>query len=89
MVVIHDTEMEQMGLQKGNAQRVMRERTAQARRAPLPAKNYRVDSPSTASGDDTSGSKTFHSPLKGIGSGPVGPFFVLFAFMVRRFRKKR
>lgn len=87
MVVVQDEMMENMGIQKRNADRVARERAAQARRAPMASKNYRVDRPSPSSGKDGSGSTVFKSPLKGIGSGPVGPLFVGLALWMKR-RKK-
>lgn len=83
MVVLDEQEMEGIGMQRRNADRTNRERTAQQQRQAAPAKNYRVDN--TPDGGMFKGA---HS--SNIGSGPVGPWFLLIAlaagFIVRRKR---
>jgi Ca-activated chloride channel family protein len=81
MVVLDEQEMEGLGLQRRNADRVQRERAAQKQRLTAPVKSYRVDN--NKSGGTFNGAK---SP--GVGSGPVGPWFIALlagcAFLVRR-----
>jgi Ca-activated chloride channel family protein len=69
MVVLNDTALEGAGLQRTNLQRVQTERAAQQQRTAAPVKNYSADSGTTF--------QNRSSP--GIGTGPVGPFFLLFA----------
>ena len=70
MVVLDDQEMESMGIQRHNAQRVAKERAAQQQRQQAPVKNYRVD--------NNQKSPTFKgNSSPGIGSGPVGPWFLV------------
>lgn len=78
MVVAREAEMEHYGIDRNNADRVYRERKAQAEKANKPATNYRTDNRSSSSGM-FNGSRS-HS----VGSGPVGPLFVLVALMIRR-----
>lgn len=87
MVVLSEAQMEEAGIQRRNADRVNRERTAQQQRQTQPVQSYRVDqnkqNPSGNSG-------TFdgrRSPGFGSGSGPVGPLFVGLAAWLGR--KKR
>ncbi len=78
MLVVQDDVLENESIQRRNQQRVTREREAQARRASQPVKNYRVDR----------GQQTFQKrSAPGIGTGPVGPLFILLAWWARR-RKK-
>lgn len=81
MVVLDEQEMEGYGIQRNNSNRSLRERTAQHQRSAGPVKNYRVDN--KQSGGTFKGAK---SP--GIGSGPVGPWFLALIFgcavLVRR-----
>ncbi len=87
MVVVK--EMETMGIDRKNAQRVYTERKAQEKRSSRPAQNYRVNNSRGNSGGKTSGKDMFNrSRSHNIGSGPVGPLFVGFAFWLRR-RKNR
>lgn len=90
MVVIHDDVLENQGLQRRNADRVDRERQARARRSTQAPKNYRVDKKPSSSSPSNNGSdsSTFRSPSIGIGSGPVGPLFVIFAIMLQRLRRR-
>ncbi|MGA1871185.1 MAG: VIT domain-containing protein [bacterium] len=76
MLVIRDEEIEDLGIQRLNAQRVYNERQAQAGRAQAPVKNYRVDKKDGM----------FHgSPAPNIGSGPIGwVFLFIAAFILRR-----
>lgn len=82
MVVVSETEMENYGMDRSNADRVYREREAQANKAKQPATNHRVDNRSSSSGM-FNGSRS-HS----VGSGPVGPLFLLVAVMIKRKRKQ-
>ena len=78
-----------VGLQRRNAERVARERQAQATRAAQPVKSYRVDKPAPASGDGAKGHSLFGGRSFGVGSGPVGPLFLGLAYLLRRRKKKR
>jgi Ca-activated chloride channel family protein len=82
MVVLSEEEMENEGIQRRNADRVQRERSAQTQRQSAPVKNYRVDN-SSGNGGMFNGRSA-----PGIGSGPVGPLFVAVAYWIRR-RKMR
>jgi len=83
MVVLDDQEIEGLGIQRNNAKRVNKERKAQQQRNSTQVKNYRVDN--TQSGGMFKGVR---SP--GVGSGPVGPWFLVVLFgcgwLVRRKR---
>ena len=77
MVVMDDETLEGEGLQRRNLQRVQTERAAQQQRATEPVRNYRADNGSTF--------QNRSSP--GLGSGPVGPLFVILAgWLARRKR---
>ena len=82
MVVVEDDEMEKESLARSNTQRVARERKAQQARNGQPVKNYRADDPAADGGMFNN-----HS-APGIGSGPVGPLFLVMACWLRR-RSKR
>lgn len=89
MVVVRDEVFENEGIQKHNADRVQKERTAQAARTNAPVKSYRVDNSGTASNQSNSSGGMFGGKSSpGLGSGPVGPFFVWGAYWLRR-RKQR
>lgn len=78
MVVMDDETLEGEGLQRRNLQRVQTERTAQQQRVTAPVKSYRADNGSTF--------QNRSSP--GLGTGPVGPLFLLLAgWLARRKRK--
>jgi len=83
MVVLDEQEVEGLGIQRNNAKRVNKERKAQQRRNSTQVKNYRVDN--TQNGGMFKGAR---SP--GVGSGPVGPWFLVVLFgcgwLVRRKR---
>jgi len=67
--------LENEGIQRRNQQRVTRERQAQQRRAAKPVRSYRVDQ----------GQQTFQDrSAPGIGTGPVGPLFILLAWWAKR-----
>ncbi len=75
MVVMDDETLEGEGLQRRNLQRVQIERAAQQQRAAAPIKSYRADNGSTFD----------NRPSPGIGTGPVGPLFLLLSgWLVRR-----
>ncbi len=78
MVVLDDETLEGEGLQRRNLQRVQTERTAQQQRAATPAKSYRADN----------GAPFNNLSAPGIGTGPVGPFFLILAGWLNC-RKKR
>jgi Ca-activated chloride channel family protein len=80
MLVVQEDVLEGEGIQRRNADRVKRERDAQQKRAAAPVRSHRVDNGSTF--------QHRSSPGLGIGSGPVGPLFlVLTSLMARRKRK--
>lgn len=75
MIVLDDAAAEEAGIQRNNEGRVQRERVAQTQRASQPAQNNRVDKGTLFK------NRRSHS----IGTGPVGPLFLLFtAWMKRR-----
>ncbi len=78
MVVVRPEVAETEGLGRRNADRVTRERQAQAARAAAPAANYRVDNGATFNGQ----------AAPGIGTGPVGPLFLLLAGWLAWQRRK-
>lgn len=82
MVVVNETDMEGLGIDRNNTDRVQREREAQAKKENQPAQNYRADNRSS-SGGMFNGSSS-HS----VGSGPVGPLFLMAAFWIRRKKSK-
>ena len=73
MLVLDDQEMETAGIRRNNSDRVQKERKAQKKRFSRPVKNYRVDSK-----PEKSMFRGATSP--GIGSGPVGPWFLFILF---------
>lgn len=78
MVVMDDEAVEGAGLQRRNQQRVQEERAAQQQRAAAPTKSYRVDNGST-----------FANRLApSIGTGPVGPLFLIVAGWLAHRRKR-
>ncbi len=83
MIVLNADEMENEDIQRNNADRVNRERNAQANRAASPTKSYRVDHKSNTNGMFNGRS------APGIGTGPVGPLFVLVSYLLRRRRINR
>lgn len=69
MVVLDEQEMENLGIERKNSQRITKERSAQQTRQAAPVKNYRVDKKDNS---------MFHgAPSPSVGSGPVGPWFLL------------
>jgi Ca-activated chloride channel family protein len=80
MIVLNAEEMENEGIQGNNADRIQRERNAQKDRTVSPVKSYRVDHKSNNNGMFNGRS------APGVGSGPVGPLFVLAAYLLRRRR---
>ena len=78
MVVVRDDVAEAHGIQRVNADRVARERQAQAVRAAAPVQNYRVDNGGTFRGGRAAN----------VGSGPVGPLFVIGAAWLALRRRK-
>ncbi len=102
MVVLRDEAAENAGLQRRNAQRAQSERQAQSARAGAPVRNYRVDDaagrvPPAPGSQGTSPSEERPSGNGGmfgglrapsIGSGPVGPLFLVAAAWLTRRRRK-
>jgi Ca-activated chloride channel family protein len=84
MIVLGEQEMENLGVQRNNSNRVTKERLAQQQRQQSPVKSYRVDN--SPDGGAFKGAK---SP--GVGSGPVGPWFLAAligcGWLVRRRRR--
>lgn len=75
MVVARDDVMEVSGIERRNAGRVPREREAQVRTAAAPARQHRADNGATFE----------HRSSPSLGTGPVGPLFVvLSAWLMRR-----
>ncbi len=83
MVVLRDEVAEGLGLQRRNLQRVTAERAAQQQRAAAPVQSYRVDQGQGQDGGGAFG----HRSSPGIGTGPVGPLFVLAAGWLARRRR--
>ncbi len=82
MIVLEDEEMENLGLQKRNYNRVQKERSAQQRKAAAAPTNNRVD-------NSQDGGMFKNAPSPGIGSGPVGPIFLLLLGVCRLFGQRR
>jgi Ca-activated chloride channel family protein len=80
MVVMDDELLEGEGLQRRNLQRVQTERTAQQQRAAAPVKSYRADNGSTF--------QNRSAPGLGLGTGPVGPLFLILAGWLNRRKRK-
>jgi Ca-activated chloride channel family protein len=77
MIVVEDTVFENENIQKRNADRVQRERKAQAQRAQQAPVSHRVDqSQNTFQGRS--------APGINMGTGPIGPLFLLLAGWMRR-----
>jgi Ca-activated chloride channel family protein len=99
MIVLNADEAEGLGIDRRNADRVHRERQAQARRAAQPVKHYRVDTPAGNGSPSTGGSggqpnggngaMFGNNRSAGLGSGPVGPLFLALAYAIGRRRKKQ
>lgn len=93
MVVVREDTAEKEGLGRSNADRVQRERAAQAGRAQAPVRSYRVDNQggSQDAGQGGGGGMFggLQAPSIGGGSGPVGPLFLLLVAALRRLRPAR
>lgn len=89
MVVLSEEQMEEAGIQRRNADRVNRERTAQQQRNNQPAKNYRVDQNKQNPSGNNGAFDGRKSPGIGTGSGPVGPLFVGLAMWLNRRKRKQ
>jgi Ca-activated chloride channel homolog len=82
MVIVTEQDREELGIQGSNKKRVERERQAQQQRATNPVKNYRADNRNNNKGMFNGVS------APGIGSGPIGPLGLVFAFWLRRRQMK-
>jgi Ca-activated chloride channel family protein len=81
MLVLSEEERETLGLPARNAERVAAERRAQERRALQAPRSYRADK---------SGGGMFQGVrVPNIGSGPVGPLFIVLTGLTGFFRKRR
>jgi Ca-activated chloride channel family protein len=81
MIVVDDAVMENENIQKRNANRVHKERQAQAQRAQQAPVSHRVDQ----------NQNTFQqrsAPGIGMGTGPVGPLFLILAGWMNRKKKQ-
>ena len=77
MVVVNDNDRESMGLSNDNADRVARERVA--------AKDRDSRAPSSTRADKGSDGGMFKGvSAPSVGSGPVGPFFLMMAWFLKR-----
>ena len=85
MLVISEIEMEELGFRRNNADRVDNERRAQQRRNNQPITNYRVNQNQTNPSGNNGTFNGRRSP--GIGTGPVGPAFIMLIMWMKR--KKR
>ena len=84
MIVLRDDEAEGLGIERRNHQRVTRERDAQQRREAAPVATYRVDQGSGPDGGGAFGRRA----APGVGTGPVGPLFVVAAALLARRRMR-
>lgn len=84
MIVVRDDVAEGVGLERRNLQRVTREREAQQRRESAPVVSYRTDRNSGPDGKGAFGPRS----APGIGTGPVGPLFVVVAAWLARRRAR-
>ncbi len=82
MVVLRDEAAETHGVARRNLQRVTTERAAQQQRAAAPVTSYRVDQGQGPDGGGAFG----HRSSPGLGTGPVGPLFLLAAGWLARRR---
>lgn len=84
MLVLNDEEFEKLGIERKNKKRVENERNAQKTRSTKPVKKYNTDK-------GKSGSDSMFEGLRApnIGSGPVGPLFLLISGFLARRRKKK
>ena len=69
MIVLAEQEMENLGINRSNQSRVQKERKAQQQKANQAPANLRID--------NNNGGMFNNSPSPGVGSGPVGPLFIL------------
>ncbi|MCK5173601.1 MAG: VWA domain-containing protein, partial [Planctomycetes bacterium] len=87
MLVISEMEMENEQIQRRNADRVNKERTAQEQRKAAPVRNYRVDHNTTNPSGNNGMFDGRRSP--GVGSGPVGPLFIALALFLKGKKRQR
>lgn len=87
MVVLSEEQMEEVGIQRRNADRVNRERAAQQQRQNQPVKNYRVDQNKKNPSGNNGAFDGRRSP--GFGTGPVGPLFVCLVMWLNRRKRKQ
>lgn len=89
MVVVDEIEAEELGFKRNNAKRIKKERDSQKSKSTKPGKNYRVDKTNSSRTLAKSNKPTFNgSSSPGIGTGPVGPFFIMLLLSVMRRKRK-
>lgn len=81
MIVVSEEEMESLGIQKRNANRVQKERNAQQQKAAKAPSSRRVDS--------SNGGMFNNAPSPGVGSGPVGPLFLVLIGVCRYIGRRK
>ena len=87
MLVISEVEMEEQSIQRNNSARVNIERNAQQQRANQPVRSYRVDQNRQNPSGRRGAFDGRTSP--GVGSGPVGPLFLVGVYWICRRRRGR
>lgn len=70
MIVLTEQEMENLGINRSNQSRAQKERKAQQQKANQAPAKHRID-------NNKNGGMFKNAPSPGIGSGPVGPLFIL------------
>ncbi|MBF0226559.1 MAG: VWA domain-containing protein [Desulfobacterales bacterium] len=94
MIVLQEEESENAGLQNLNANRVAKEREAEAQKLNKPIKSYRADNNPPSNNQTVQRQNSNQGMFKGvkspnIGSGPVGPIFVIIAAWAMRRKQKK
>ena len=80
MLVIKPEEIENNQIQRNNANRVKKERNAQNKRKKAPVKNYMVTK------EDSTPGMFNGATAPGLGTGPVGPLFLIIVMWLKRKR---
>ncbi len=90
MIVMSEEQFENEGIQRSNAGRVNKERTAQQKKQSQPVKSYRTDN-NSGNGNNNNGSFN-NRPAPGFGGGgggPVGPIMLGLLLWNKRNRNKK
>jgi Ca-activated chloride channel family protein len=88
MLVVEEETYEAKGIQRRNAERVDRERLAQARQQAQPAANHRVDQGKTFQQKSAPSIRSTNTGGGG-GSGPVGPLFLLLVAGLKKLQSSK